>query len=168
MCRLHILVSGYAYLLILIIRNLLAPTSGSNSLPPEHDYTLFFEPIGIVKHGAHLRPFFMQFIKWASKHFDIVMWSWKMPLWTWATRRIIGSLSFRQTLLLSLHHRESSNRLRKNPYIQKIWADWADRFKKRFCLTSMRWSSLPLLTTVLCAGGRARRRTKDWFFLNFF
>lgn len=44
--------------------------------PPSHKYTLVFEPIGIMKHGTQLRPYLLQFIKWAYKHFDIVMWSW--------------------------------------------------------------------------------------------
>ena len=50
-------------------------------LPPasEHEYTLVIEPIGILKSGEKLRPFLSQFLKWASKYFDVVLWTWEMP-----------------------------------------------------------------------------------------
>lgn len=47
--------------------------------PKKHEYTLVFEPLGIMKHGNLLRPYLNQFMEWANKHFDLVMWTWEMP-----------------------------------------------------------------------------------------
>ncbi len=44
--------------------------------PQQHDYTLVFEPLGIFKHDEQYRPYLMQFVKWASKYFDLVLWTW--------------------------------------------------------------------------------------------
>jgi TFIIF-interacting CTD phosphatase-like protein len=34
-----------------------------------------------MKHAQKhkLRPYLMQFIEWANKHFDLVLWTWEMP-----------------------------------------------------------------------------------------
>jgi|688.fasta_scaffold75793_6 hypothetical protein len=29
-----------------------------------------------MKHNENLRPYLMQFVKWASKYFDLVLWTW--------------------------------------------------------------------------------------------
>lgn len=47
--------------------------------PPKHDYTLVFEPLGILGNQSHFRPYLMQFVQWASKYFDLVLWTWEMP-----------------------------------------------------------------------------------------
>jgi hypothetical protein len=47
--------------------------------PASHSYTLVFEPLGIMQHNLKWRPYTRQFIQWAAKHFDLVMWTWEMP-----------------------------------------------------------------------------------------
>lgn len=47
--------------------------------PAIKKYTLVVEPLGIILSENKVRPFLFQFVEWACKHFDIVLWTWEMP-----------------------------------------------------------------------------------------
>ncbi len=47
--------------------------------PAVKEYTLVIEPLGILEKGGKYRPYLHQFMKWASKNFDIVLWTWEIP-----------------------------------------------------------------------------------------
>jgi hypothetical protein len=47
--------------------------------PPLKTYTLVLEPLGILVSEGRTRPYLFQFVEWASKYFDIVLWTWEMP-----------------------------------------------------------------------------------------
>lgn len=44
--------------------------------PPLKPYTLILEPMGILLSEGRTRPYLFQFVEWASKYFDIVLWTW--------------------------------------------------------------------------------------------
>lgn len=47
--------------------------------PPRKNYTLIIEPLGILVSDGRTRPYLFQFLEWASKFFDILLWTWEMP-----------------------------------------------------------------------------------------
>lgn len=47
--------------------------------PPTKEYTLIIEPLGIIYANHKYRPYLFQFLEWAYKSFEIIMWTWEMP-----------------------------------------------------------------------------------------
>ena len=47
--------------------------------PPSKPYTLIIEPLAIIYSEGRYRPYLFQFLEWASKYFEIILWTWEMP-----------------------------------------------------------------------------------------
>jgi hypothetical protein len=46
---------------------------------PTKPYTMIIEPMGVLFSEGKYRPYMFQFLEWAYKYFEIVMWTWEMP-----------------------------------------------------------------------------------------